>query len=165
MNILAILTASLIPLLIGALWFNPKVFGNALMKANGIDPNDPNMKRGHKPVVYIVTFIMSLIIAFFLQAMVIHQFHLYSMFYKLPVTDPSTPAGSLFKSVMDMVGTSYRTFKHGAFHGFLSGLTIITPVLTVQYLFEGKGFKFIAIHALYWTISLMIMGGILSAWM
>jgi hypothetical protein len=135
------------------------------MKVNGVDPNDPNMKKGHKPVVYIVTFIMSLLFAFFLQAMVIHQFHVYSLFFKQPVTDPTTPAGALFKQIMDMFGTSYRTFKHGAFHGFLSGLFVITPVLTIQYLFEGKGFKHIAINSGYWILSMLIMGGILSAWM
>jgi hypothetical protein len=165
MNFLAILTAAIIPLLVGALWFHPKVFGNTLMKLNGVDPNDPNMKKGHKPVVYIMTFIMSLIFAMFLQAMVIHQFHLYSLFYKQNITDPSTPEGALFKSVMDMFGTSYRTFKHGAFHGFLSGLCVITPVLTIQYLFEGKGAKYILLNAGYWIVSMLIMGGILSAWM
>ena len=66
---------------------------------------------------------------------------------------------------MDLVGTSHRTFKHGAFHGVLTGLFVITPILATSAMFERKGFKYIAINAGYWIICLAIMGGIVSGWM
>ena len=80
-----------------------------------------------------------------------------------PIDDVSTPMGALYKSVMDALGTSYRTFKHGALHGTISGFIIATPVLATNAMFEGKGFKYIAINCGYWIVCFGLMGGIVSA--
>lgn len=161
MNFIAILLAAVVPMAVGFIWYNPKVLGTAWMAASGM--TEEKAKQSNMAVVFGVSFLMSLMLSFFLQSMVIHQFHLASLFFKLPIEDASTPEGALYKQVMDLLGSSWRTFKHGAFHGFLSGLFVAMPILCTNALFEGKGFKYIMINTGYWAITLMIMGGILSA--
>lgn len=164
-NFLAVFVAALVPLVMGFIWYNPKVLGNAWMKAAGL--TEDKMKGANMPVIFVVSFVLSFFLAFFLQSMVIHQFHIASVFfdYQEQIKDATTPEGNIYKQVMDLVGMGHRTFGHGAFHGALSGLFVITPVMATNALFERKGFKYIAINCGYWIITLMIMGGIVSCWM
>lgn len=159
-NFIAVILAAVVPMVIGFIWYNPKVFGTAWMAASGM--TEEKAKQSNMAVVFGVSFLMSLMLAFIMQAMVIHQFHIASLFFKLPIEDANTPEGALYKQIMDLLGSSWRTFKHGAFHGFFSGLFIALPILCTNALFEGKGFKYIMINAGYWIVTMMIMGGILS---
>ncbi|MEO6303284.1 MAG: DUF1761 family protein, partial [Bacteroidia bacterium] len=52
-NFLALLIAAAIPLVIGAVWYNPKVFGTAWMTAAGVTNNEP--KKGHMATVFIIS--------------------------------------------------------------------------------------------------------------
>ena len=160
-NFIAVLLAALVPMAIGFIWYNPKVLGTAWMNVTGMTPE--KAKQSNMAVVFIVSFVMSLMMAFIMQAMVIHQFHLASLFYKLPVDDASTPEGALYKQVMDLLGGSWRTFKHGALHGFIGGFFLAFPIICTNSLFEQKGWKYIWINAGYWIVSMTIMGGIISA--
>jgi hypothetical protein len=45
----------------------------------------------------------------------------------------------------------------------MTGLLLVLPVMGTNALFEGKGFKYIAINCGYWTITLALMGGIICA--
>ncbi len=162
-NIIAVLVAALVPMVIGFIWYNPKVLGTAWMHASGMTPEKG--KQTNMAVVFSVSFVMAFLLAFGMQFMVIHQFHVTSLFFKQPIDDASTEMGALYKTIMDLLGTSYRTFKHGALHGFIGGFMMAMPVLTTNALFEGKGFKYIAINVGYWMVTMGIMGGILSAWM
>ena len=49
----------------------------------------------------------------------------------------------------------------GLYMDFIAGLFFALPIIGVISLFERKGFKYIAIHAGYWTLTLTLMGGIL----
>lgn len=57
----------------------------------------------------------------------------------------------------------FRTFKHGAFHGVFFGLMVILPVICINALFERRGFKYIAVNAGFWIVSLAPMGGVICA--
>lgn len=164
-NFIAVLVAAIVPMALGFIWYNPKVFGNAWMQASGL--NEEKLKNANMAVIFGVSFILSFLLAFFSQALVIHKFHVSAAFfdYRKQIKDFSTTEGALFKQVMDLIGTSHRTFKHGAFHGILSGLFIVMPIIATNAMFERKGFKYIAINAGYWIICLAIMGGIVSGWM
>ena len=59
------LAASIIPLIIGAIWYSPKVFGNAMAVEN---QRDPSMPKKHGVFVYIITVIASLLIAMLIMA-------------------------------------------------------------------------------------------------
>ena len=163
MNLVAILVAALVPLVVGFIWYNPKVFGNAWMKATGI--TDDKMKQSNMLLIFGITFILSLLFAMAMQFMVIHQLHVTSLFFKQPIDDTSTEMGALYQNIMQKLGVSYRTFKHGALHGTISGFMVALPILGINALFERRGFKYIAINVGYWMLCMGIMGGIVSAWM
>jgi hypothetical protein len=61
-------------------------------------------------------------------------------------------------------GTAYRTFKHGALHGFLTGLFLVLPILGTNALYEKRSFKYTLVTSGFWIVCLMIMGGIICAW-
>lgn len=159
-NFLGIIIATLIPMLLGFVWYNPKVFGTAWMAASGMTPE--KAKKSNMAVVFGVSFVLAFFLAFGMQFIAIHQLHVTSLFFKQPIDDVNTPMGALYKGVMDALGTSYRTFKHGALHGTIGGFMTATPVLATNAMFEGKGFKYIAINCGYWIVCFGLMGGIVS---
>lgn len=164
-NFLAVLVAALVPMVMGFIWYNPKVLGNAWMQAAGLD--EEKLKGANMAVIFGLSFVFSFLLAFFIQPMVIHQFHVASVFYdyKDQIKDVATPEGNLYKQVMDLVGMGHRTFGHGMLHGVMGGLFVVLPVIATSAMFERKGFKYIAINAGYWIICMGIMGGIVSSWM
>ncbi len=69
-----------------------------------------------------------------------------------------------FKAFMNEYGSAFRTYKHGALHGFMSGLLFAFPVIAINSLFERKSWKYIFIHSDYWMLTLTIMGAIICGW-
>jgi hypothetical protein len=61
-------------------------------------------------------------------------------------------------------GTAFRTYQHGALHGFMTGLFLALPMTAINGLFEQKSWRYIMITAGYWIVSLTIMGAILCGW-
>ena len=59
---------------------------------------------------------------------------------------------------------AFMTFKHGALHGSMLGLFVALPVFATNALFEMKSFKYVAINAGYWIVTMALMGGIINAW-
>ena len=165
MNLLAVLVAAFVPLVIGLFWYNPKVLGTAWMKASGM--TEEKAKNANMLLVFGLTFVFSFILAFGLQFMCIHQFHITSSFfdYMEQIKNPDSPEGSIYKQVMDLVGNGHRTFGHGALHGVIGGIMMSLPIIGVNALFESKGFKYIIINVGFWVICMGLMGGIVSAWM
>jgi len=70
-NLLIIAIAAVIPMVLGFIWYNPKVFGTAWMNACGFTTED--LKGANMAVIFIVSFILSLMLASSLPMMVIHQ--------------------------------------------------------------------------------------------
>lgn len=161
-NFPIILAASLIPLVIGFIWYNPKVLGTAWLEAAGV--TEEKMKGANMPLIFGLSFLFSFFLAMSLQFMVIHQFHIGSILMNEPsLKDPNS---ELYKYVMDFLakyGNNFRTFKHGSFHGFLAGMMLALPMIGTNALFERKSFKYIAINVGYWTISMSLMGGVICA--
>lgn len=160
-NFLILLVAAVVPLIVGFIWYNPKVFGNAWMETSGM--TEEKARGANMAKIFITTFIISFFLAMGLQFAVIHQFHVGSLFQGQPFTDPTTEVGAFYKSIMDRVSGNFRTFKHGALHGTLTGLFMAMPVLGINALFERKGFKYIAINTGYWMLTMALMGGIICA--
>lgn len=163
-NFLAVLVAALIPMIMGFVWYNPKVFGNAWMKAAGVD--EEKMKGANMPLVFGLTFVFSFFVAMAMNFMAIHQFGTQSSLMTDPkaLADPTTPIGAYFADYMLKYGSNFRTFKHGALHGIIGGILLALPIVGVNALFERKGFKYIAINAGFWIVSLAIMGGVVCGW-
>ncbi|HTN46532.1 MAG TPA: DUF1761 domain-containing protein [Flavipsychrobacter sp.] len=162
-NMLAVLVAALLPLIIGFIWYHPKVLGNAWMQAAGL--NEEKLKGGKMGFIFLLCFIFSFLIAFQLQYTVIHQLHYYSILAgEQEFMDPDSALWKTINEFMQGYGNRFRTFKHGAFHGFLTALTIILPVIAVTSMFERKSWKLIWINWGYWAVCFMLMGGVVCAW-
>lgn len=161
-NFLILLAATLVPLVVGFIWYSPKVFGNAWMKATGVTPE--SAKGANMPLIFGLTALFSFFIAFMLQSIVIHQFNTFGVLSQQPdFSTPNSESSTMWARFMELYGTSYRTFKHGAFHGTLTGIFFVMPIIGINALFERKGFKYIAINSGYFTVSLALMGGIICA--
>lgn len=162
-NFIAVLVAALIPMVVGFIWYNPKVFGNAWMKA--ADMTTEKMEGANMAVIFGVSYLLSILAAAALNSIVIHQGHIYSILLDEPgFNDPNSEIGMFIAGFMEKYGDNYRTFKHGVFHGVLAGIFLALPVLGINALFERKGFKYIAINAGYWVVTFALMGGIICAW-
>ncbi|MFM1930741.1 MAG: hypothetical protein RL226_44 [Bacteroidota bacterium] len=163
MNMFILPIAALIPLIVGAIWYNPKVFGNVWMRV--ADMTEEKIKGSNMAVIFGVTFVLSILLAFMLMPIVIHQMGIFSLFVGIPeFNDVNSEAHQQFVALMTQFDGSFRTFKHGALHGTMAGLFFAMPVIGVNALFERKGFKYIAIHTGFWVVCLALMGGVVCQW-
>ena len=160
MNFWAFPVAALIPLVIGSMWYNPKVFGTAWLRVSGLTEEDA--QGGNMLVIFGLTFLFSLMLSTMVYTMVVHQ----SAIASLMVTEEGFGEEGSEITVYqadfnERFGEKHRTFGHGAFHGLFGGLFVALPIIGVIALFERRGFKYIIIHAGYWILTLMLMGGLL----
>jgi len=161
-NFLIIALAALIPLVMGFIWYGPLLFQNAWMKQLGF--TEESLKGGNMALIFILSYVFSFLLAFFLQFVVIHQTGVYSSILESGATELSGDALNYYNDFMAKYGSNYRTFKHGALHGALAGFFLALPILATQAMFERKNVKYVAINAGYWIVTIAIMGGIVCQW-
>ena len=70
----------------------------------------------------------------------------------------------LYEFVWHHESPEFHTFKHGAFHGGILSLFVILPALGTNALYEQRSWKYILINVGYWLVSFVLMGGILNIW-
>ena len=159
-NLYAIIVAAIVPILIGFVWYNPKTFGNAWMKASGV--TEEQLKGGNMAVIFGVTLVLSFLLSFFVQSLVIHQVGAFGMIGGEP---EKLKASSSYFAFMEEYKDAFRTYKHGAFHGILAGVFLFFPVIAINALFERRSWKYIFINSGYWIVSLAAMGAIVCGWL
>ena len=155
-NFLALLVAAVSALVIGFIWYNPKVFGNAWMQA--ADMTEDKIKGANMAKIFILAFIFAFLLAMSIMPMVIHQMGAFSLAQGELGVLPS------HDTFMADYANEFRTFKHGAFHGVLGGLFIALPILGTNALFERKSAKYILINSGYWIVTMGVMGAIICGW-
>ena len=151
------LVAALSSLAVGAIWYNPKVFGGIWMRETGM--TEEKAKGANMALVFGSTIFYAFLIAFILQMLVIHQFGAMGM-----IGGDPTKALPSYTAFMNDYGTAFRTFKHGALHGFMAGLLFALPVVGTGALYERRTWRYTLVCGGYWVVVCMIMGGILCAW-
>lgn len=154
-NFYAVIAATFVTLVVGFIWYSPQVFGTIWMKETGM--TEEKAKQSNMLKVFGLTIVYSFMLSFIMPSLVIHQMGVLGTF------------GGNMKDVnyiefMKLHGDLFRTFKHGALHGFVSGLFIALPITAINGLFEQKSWKYILINAGYWMVSMMIMGAIICGW-
>jgi hypothetical protein len=154
-NFLVLLGAALIPTIVGFIWYNPKLFGNAWMTEAGM--TEEKMKGGNMPLIFGVSFILSIFFSWFLATIIIHQ----GAAFSLLLADANNIDQAGYDTVMEIFGDRHRTFGHGVAHGTIYGIIMFLPILGTNALFERKSWKYIFINVGYWTVTAAIMGGII----
>ncbi len=157
MNFLSIIVAAISALVVGFVWYNPKVFGNAWMKA--AEMSEEQVKGGNMAKIFGLALLFAIMLAFSLQGLTIHQMGAFSM-----VGGDIENALPSYQAFMDDYGDAFRTYKHGALHGVLAGIFIALPLIGTNALFERKSAKYIFINSGYWIVTLGIMGAIICGW-
>lgn len=154
-NPVAIPLAAVAALLVGAIWYNPKIgFGNVWMRES--DMTEEKMKSGKVGVIFLLALVFSAMLAFLLMQFTNHQFGAFGMIGVEPeLAEPS------FEAFMNDYGNAFRTFKHGALHGGLFGVFGALPIIGTIALFERKSAKYILVNSGYWIVTTTIMGAIL----
>ncbi|MDO5969174.1 DUF1761 domain-containing protein [Flavivirga aquimarina] len=155
-NFLAIVAAAVSALLFGFIWYNPKVFGTAWMKA--ADMSEDKMKGANMAKIFIMAFIFAILLAMSLLPTTIHQMGASSL------TQGELGILPSYDAFMADYGNEFRTFKHGAFHGVIAGIFVALPILGTNALFERKSAKYIFINSGYWIVTLGVMGAIICGW-
>jgi hypothetical protein len=98
-NFLILMLSALVPLVMGFIWYNQKVFGNAWMKVAEV--NEEKMKGANMLLVFILTFVFSFLISFVLQSIVIHQWSVYSVVMnEEALKDPNSELSVLLSKFM-----------------------------------------------------------------
>ena len=157
MNLIAILVAALVPTAVGFVWYSDKGFGNAWMRENGFVKEE--LEKGNMLPILAFSLLFSFFISLFMQFIVIHQFGAGGM-----IGGDEATALPSYAAFMKDYGSAFRTFKHGALHGTMTGVLFAFPMVAINAMFERKSWKYIFIHAGYWTVTLGIIGAILCGW-
>lgn len=156
-NFLALLAAAASALVVGFVWYNPKVFGDAWMRA--ADMTEEKIRGGNMAKIFILAFIFAFLLAMVMQMLTIHQFGALGM-----IGGDEAAALPSYAAFMADYGTAHRTFGHGALHGVMSGIFVALPIIGINALFERKGAKYIFINSGYWIVVMGIMGAIVCGW-
>ena len=132
-NWLSLLLATLVPTIIGFIYYSKALFGKAWMDSIGM--TEEKQKEGNMAVMMGVSLVMSFLIAFFM----------------LNFCNGAGQEGE------------FDTFKHGAAHGGIISVFFVIPLFISNGLFEQKSWTNMLINGFYWLITLALMGGILDA--
>ena len=159
-NAYMFLVAGLIPMIIGSIYYHPKVAGGVWMKTNGF--TEETLKGGNMAVIFGLAYLFSVMIAFMMASMTIHQGGAFSMMYP-EVMESGSAAQVEFNALMEKYGENSRSFGHGALHGFFAAIFVVLPLVGIIALFERRGWKYVLIHFIYWLISLVLIGGVICS--
>ena len=152
----------LIPLLVGAVYYNERVVGGMWMRATGLDAE--RLRQGNMAVIFGMAYLFSVLVALMLSSQVIHQMSIGSLLMEVPGWGEDGSEVMQQLSALDArteIMTRHRTFGHGFFHGILVALVFVGPILAINALFERRRWNYVLIHVGYWTITLALMGGVL----
>lgn len=137
-NWIAVLVAGISSFGLGAIWYSPKLFGNAWMKDNGL--TEEKLRAGNPAKIYSWTLILSLIASVNL-----------AMFLS---DTPSECTG---------VCAHQTDVTWGATAGFLAGIWVLCFIFILG-LFEHKPSRLLWINSGYALVALTLMGAILGLW-
>ena len=158
-NFLSLLLAALSTLVIGFVWYHPKVFGTIWMKESGM--TEEKMKGANMALIFGLSLLYAFLISFILQVLVIHQFGALGMIGGPDLIPNAKPSYAEF---MADYGNAFRTYQHGALHGFITGLFLALPVIGTNAVYERRSFKYTMVTAGFWTVCFTIMGAIICGW-
>jgi hypothetical protein len=92
-NWLAILVSALVPMLLGFIWYHPKVMGKVWMDACGFKEEDMK-STSNMGLIFGISFLMSLLLAFAMNTISYHQTFVANSLMNQPgFGDPNSEVG------------------------------------------------------------------------
>ena len=159
-NWLIIPIAAFFPLILGLIWYHPKVLGTRLAQITG-EPLIKNKSIGNMVLIYL----LSILLAYVLTLMSVHQSAIFQLFFMDPELANSNSEFNVFiKDFMETYGNRHRTFGHGMVHGAEAGLFFGLAFLGITTLLQNKPFKLVWIHLVFWIICCSLMAGLVCAY-
>ncbi len=132
MNWLAMALAAASSLLIGFIWYHPKVFGTAWMTSIG-RTREETEKNFNMLTMFGGSFLLALL--------------------------ATIPLGYMVSHPDENLSPFVHGFYHGAMY---TGVMLALPVIGVNAIYEQRGWKYILINAGYWIVTLGVMAGIMA---
>lgn len=151
---------ALVPMIVGSIYYHPKLVGSAWMKANGFSMQD--LEGGNMALILGLAYLLSLFFTIGLQTVTIHQMGAVQLLMPEALEHGSKAHSDLTALLSEYAG-NHRSFGHGALHGIMTTMTFALPVLGIVALFERRGFKYVLIHLIYWMITIVIMSGLVAS--
>lgn len=142
MNWLAIIVATLVPMVMGALYYGP-LFEKTWLDSLGYTKKD--FEGRNDAVIYGLALLMAFLVSWSLK-----------MLIELVHKDVNSSG--------ELIYASFHTFGHGAFHGALIAATTVIPVIVSLSLFQKNSAKNILLNVGFWLICFTLMGGIIDVW-
>jgi hypothetical protein len=165
-NWIIVLATSVIPVLVGMLWYSKMLFGNAWLQASGMTTEDSQKINMGKAVG--LALLLGVLMSTAMMIWTIHQMGFYSVLGSAADTaalkDPTSSLSIYANDFMTKYGQNFRTFKHGAFHGIIGSIFLGFPFIGMGAIWERKSFKYVLIHVGFWAVCLALMGGIICQW-
>jgi hypothetical protein len=159
LNYWLLLATGLIPIIVGFVWYNPKVFGQKWMDTIGI--SEESMKGANMLMIFLLSYLFGCMLSMALHTMVIHQMGLASSLEG----DKTPETAAYLKNYLEIYGTRFRYFGHGVIHGVMTAIFVALPVIGVNALWNRKSAKYVFIHVGYWVVCMGLIGGVLCAFM
>ena len=155
--------AALVPMVMGFIYYNPKVIGTAWMKEANM--TEEKMKNANMPLMFGLSYVFAFLLGVILFSLVVHQTDIASLLINEEgFGQPGSEISIYMDDFMAKYGENFRTFKHGALHGTVIGLLLVFPIFATNSMFERKSWKYTFINMGYWVITLALMGGVLCQW-
>ena len=158
-NFLVIAACAFIPFFIAYAWYHPKVFGGDTW-ARVAELTEEQNANPIKPLKLGLSILLNFLIAFGMYNFTVHASGVFGLMGANEDLMKIGTAGAFLKEH----GQNFTTFGHGLVHGFAATLLFIIPIEGYTTIFERKSGKYFLIKVGFWLISLMLMGGVVSAW-
>lgn len=154
LNYSAVALISLLPIIIGYFWYNPKW---ALFKSEEqhIDFSKISI------VKLIILIILSLTIVYGYMNLIIHQMGFYELFFT-DIMMGSEEAKQITEDFLSKYGDKHRHFGHGVFHGAINAFVFALPFIGSYAILNNKPRKFVLYHFGYCLITSLVIGGLIS---
>ena len=158
-NFLVIAASAFIPFLVAYAWYHPKLFGGDTW-AEVAELTAEQKDNPVKPFKLGLSILLNFLIAFGMYNFTVHA----SGVFGLMGADQELMKTGTALAFLQEHGRNFTTFGHGLVHGFAATILLVLPIEGYTTIFERKSAKYFFIKIGFWLISLMLIGGVVSAW-
>jgi hypothetical protein len=133
-NFMPSLAAAIVSMLVGMIWFSPRVFGKPWAMLVFGSPTATAVEKRGMAKTYGIMFLAHIVMAFVVRYIVILR------------------------------GIDVTTVGDGARIGLYLGIGLVVPTMLIMVLFEKQKVRLYLIDVGYYIVDLIILGMVLAAW-